>query len=85
MGPADCCVYKRPFADEFGDCPAYDPEPFVAKNMRDLPLASIWTCAHLAVGEYPGQRGHLYARCLLGDTASRRQALLLKLRSHSAA
>ena len=47
--------------------------------MRGEPLGSVWTCHYLAIGEYPGERGHLYARCELGDLASRRDAMLQRL------
>jgi hypothetical protein len=63
----------------------YKPELFVPKNMRDVPLDAVWTCSNLSAGEYQGQRGHLYARCVLGDGPSRRHALFAALRGPEAA
>ena len=85
MAPSDGCPYHRPFDEYFLECPNYQREPFAAQNLRGAPLATVWTCRHLTIGEYDGTRGHLYARCLLGDLAARRQAVLEKLRGHRAA
>ena len=77
MGAANRCPYHRPFAEEFALCPAYEPEELAVTNMRDVPMESIWSCRHLAIGTY--QRGRLYPMCMLGDVVSRRQQLLEKL------
>ena len=85
MAAPDGCPYRRPFAEYFVDCPAYEPELFTPTSLRQLPMAPIWTCSHMAVGEDNGQRGHLFARCLIGDAAARREALFRKLRGPRAA
>jgi hypothetical protein len=85
MAALDECPYRRPFFEYFAACPAYEPELFTPRNMRGAPLAPIWTCSHMAVGEDPEQRGHLYARCLIGDAAARREALFRRLRGPRAA
>ena len=85
MVPADACRFRRPFPREFYDCPSFEAVPFEATNMRDEPLASIWTCVHLGVAEFPGRRGHLYARCELGDLAARRRVFFDRLWPHRAA
>src|SRR5437868_865276 len=71
MVPSDGCPYRRPFAEYFADCPAYEPELYTPTSMRDVPMAPVWTCGNMTVGEHE-ERGHLYARCLIGDIASRR-------------
>ena len=85
MVPADGCLYRRPFDEYFLECPSYEREPYATVDLRGVPLAMVWTCSNLAIGEYEGNRGHLYARCLLGDIAARRQAVLEKLRGPGAA
>jgi hypothetical protein len=85
MAPIDSCPYRRPFAEIFADCPGYEPEIFASTNMRGLPLAPVWTCQNLSVGEVDGQKGHLYPRCVIGDAVARRAALFRKLRGPRAA
>lgn len=85
MVPPDTCPFHRPFTEGFSGCLSYQPKAVVVTSLRDKPLGSVWTCMHLEAGEYEGQRGHLYPRCQLGDTASRRQALLNVLRGPQAA
>ena len=79
MASTDVCSYRRPFAEVFADCPAYEPEEFVPTNLRGVPLGPIWTCSHLTVGEDREQKGHLYPKCLIGDAAARRAALFRRL------
>jgi hypothetical protein len=85
MTPADSCPYRRPFGEFFADCPAYEPELYYPTSMRDAPMAPIWTCQHMTVGEDSELPGHRYARCLVGDAAARREALFRKLRGPRAA
>jgi hypothetical protein len=74
--PSDACPFHRPFTEDFSGCLAYQPEEVAVTSLRDKPLGTVWTCQHLEPAQFKGERGHLYPRCLLGDTASRRQALL---------
>src|SRR5205823_898541 len=57
MAPSDGCPYHRPFDEYFLECPNYQREPFAAQNLRGAPLATVWTCRHLTIGEYDGTRG----------------------------
>jgi len=79
MIPSDGCPYRRPFAEYFADCPAFEPEVFTGTTLRGLPLTPIWSCVHMTVGEDPDQKGHRYARCVIGDAAARRAALFSRL------
>ena len=81
----DSCPYPRPFSDDFADCPDYEPELYLPTSLRQAPLPPVWTCCHLTIGAIKGELGHLYARCLIGDAAARREALLRKLRGPRAA
>ncbi|TMD67558.1 MAG: hypothetical protein E6I84_03400 [Chloroflexi bacterium] len=81
----DSCPYRRPFSDDFADCPGYEPELYLPTSLRQAPLPPVWTCCHLTIGAIKGELGHLYARCLIGDAAARREALLRKLRGPRAA
>ena len=84
MANADSCPYRRPFPELFADCPAYEPKLYLPTSMRNEPMAPIWTCGHLTVGKDDDRHGHMYARCLVGDTAARREALFRKLRGPQA-
>jgi hypothetical protein len=85
MARENSCPYRRPFGEFFVDCPAYEPELYLPTSMRNVPLAPIWTCHHMTVGEDNEQPGHMYARCLVGDAIARREALFRKLRGPRAA
>ena len=65
----DGCPYRRPFPDDFRGCPAYQPIRAFPIDTRHNALRPIWTCGHLEVGNV--DRGRAYARCRLGDAASR--------------
>jgi hypothetical protein len=85
MLPLDACPYSRPFTEDFVGCPAFEPEIFVPTNCRNAPLTPVWTCTQLTVGDDKEQRGHFYARCLIGNAAQRRRALFARLRGPRAA
>ena len=78
--PSDACPYRRPFAERFADCPAYEPGIFIATTMRDAPLAPVWACRQMTVGKDKEQPGRLYAKCLIGDAQGRRDAFFARLR-----
>lgn len=66
----DRCPYPRPFPAGFSDCPAFQPQQFVAATTHEQPLGTHLSCTHLRVGE----RGHhrYYAQCAIGTEAERR-------------
>lgn len=68
MKPADSCPYRKPFPDDFGECPAYQPVRFIPLDTMFRPLRPIWTCAHLEIG---GEGGRPYTRCRLGTARER--------------
>ena len=85
MARTDSCPHRRPFGELFADCPAYEPELYLPTSMRGVPMAPTWTCQHMTVGEDSEQHGRMYARCLVGDAAARREALFRRLRGPRAA
>src|SRR5256714_14743446 len=80
MAPSDGCPYHRPFDEYFLECPNYQREPFAAQNLRGAPLATVWTCRHLTIGEADGTRGPPYASGRPADLPAPRQAPLANLR-----
>ena len=68
-GPVDRCPYARPFADDFDDCPAYQPVRYVPLDLTHAPLRAVWTCGHLETSRR--ETGGFYGSCRLGDAAAR--------------
>lgn len=66
----DRCPYPRPFAEGFSECPAFQPQPFVAATTHEQPLGTHISCTHLRVGEQAHNR--FYGQCSLGTAADRR-------------
>lgn len=71
----DRCPYRRPFPDDFADCPAYQAMTFVAADSKNRPLSAWHTCRHLVAGTELEQRGRFYPRCELGGREQRLQWL----------
>jgi anti-anti-sigma regulatory factor len=69
----DRCIYPRPFAEDFADCPAYQATSFIAADSRNQPLGEWRTCRHLTAGNQLESRGRFYPRCALGSRAQRLQ------------
>jgi len=69
----DRCVYPRPFAADFADCPAYQGTSFLAHDSRNQPLGEWRTCRHLTAGNQLENRGRFYPRCALGSRPQRLQ------------
>jgi anti-anti-sigma regulatory factor len=69
----DRCIYPRPFAEDFADCPAYQATSFLATDSRNQPLGEWRTCRHLTAGNQLENRGRFYPRCALGSRAQRLQ------------
>jgi anti-anti-sigma regulatory factor len=71
----DRCIYPRPFAEDFADCPAYQATTFLAADSRNQPLGEWRTCRHLTAGNELEHRGRFYPRCALGSRPQRLQWL----------
>lgn len=71
----DRCIYPRPFAEDFADCPAYQATIFLAADSRNQPLGEWRTCRHLTAGNELENRGRFYPRCALGSRPQRLQWL----------
>jgi DNA-binding TFAR19-related protein (PDSD5 family) len=71
IGPLDACPYKRPFPDDFDDCPTYQGTLFVGLDLQYRPLRPSRSCRFLTVGELATTPGTFYARCALGGAAAR--------------
>src|SRR6202022_1571745 len=69
------CIYPRPFAEDFADCPAYQAPSFLAADSRNQPLGEWRTCRHLTAGNELENRGRFYPRCALGSQPQRLQWL----------
>jgi len=68
---ADRCPYRRPFSQDFDDCPAYAPATFTTVDSAGLPRGTWLTCAHLLSGSHPRESGRFYPRCALGTAEDR--------------
>jgi len=71
----DRCIYPRPFAEDFAECPAYQAATFIAADSRNHPLGEWRTCRHLTAGNEVENRGRFYPRCALGTRPQRLQWL----------
>lgn len=71
----DRCVFPRPFAEDFADCPAFQASSFIAADSRNKPLGTWRTCRHLSTGNDLEKRGRFYPRCALGNGEQRLQWL----------
>ena len=71
--PGDECPYPKPFPEDFGECPAYQPRLIFPTDISNRPLNPAWTCAHLQVASRT--RGGWYASCGIGDATARRRWL----------
>jgi hypothetical protein len=68
--PLDRCTFRRPFAHNFRECPAFEAVEFGVMDLRGNKLAAIITCSHL-FAEQLRTSGSAYARCMLGGPAER--------------
>ncbi len=69
--PADACPYPKPFAADFNDCPTYQTRHAIVVDSNDRPLHTIWSCRHMETKQVPGEPGHYYGACQLGDAKGR--------------
>ena len=70
--PADRCTFRRPFAPDFRDCPAFEAVEYGVMDLRGNPLKAIVTCVHLEASQTK-ESGSAYPRCLLGGPSERAQ------------
>ena len=71
--PSDACPYPKPFTAEFNDCPTYQTRHAIVVDSNDRPLRTIWSCRHMETKQVPGERGHYYGACQLGDAKGRQE------------
>jgi hypothetical protein len=71
--PADACPYPKPFTADFNDCPTYQTRHAIVVDSNDRPLPTIWSCRHMETKQVPGEPGHYYGACQLGDAKGRQQ------------
>ena len=69
--PGDACPFRRPFPDDFDDCPAYGPSQYTGLDLKYRPLPPVWTCSHLDIERRPGRERGYYGRCTLGSAENR--------------
>ena len=69
--PSDACPYPKPFTAEFNDCPTYQTRHAFVVDSTGRPLKTIWSCRHLETKQVPGEPGHYYGACQLGDAKGR--------------
>ena len=74
--PSDACPYPKPFTAEFNDCPTYQTRHAIVVDSNDRPLRTIWSCRHMETRQIPGESGHYYGGCQLGDHVGAVAALL---------
>lgn len=71
--PRDACPYPKPFMADFNECPSYQTRHAIVVDSNDRPLRTIWSCRHMETKQIPGETGHYYAACQLGDARGRHE------------
>jgi hypothetical protein len=71
--PSDACPYPKPFTADFNDCPTYQTRHAIVVDSNDRPLRTIWSCRHMETKQIPGEAGHYYGACQLGDAKGRQE------------
>jgi len=71
--PSDACPYPKPFTADFNDCPTYQTRHAIVVDSNDRPLRTIWSCRHMETKQIPGESGHYYGACQLGDAKARQE------------
>ena len=71
--PSDACPYPKPFTAEFNECPTYQTRHAIVVDSSDRPLRTIWSCRHMETKQVPGEPGHYYGACQLGDARGRHE------------
>ena len=71
--PSDACPYPKPFTVEFNDCPTYQTRHAIVLDSHYRPLRTIWSCRHMETNQVPGEPGHYYGACQLGDAKARQE------------
>jgi hypothetical protein len=73
--PSDGCPYPKPFTADFNDCPTYQTRHAIVVDSNDRPLRTIWSCRHMETKQIPGESGHYYGACQLGDAKGRQESI----------
>jgi len=71
--PSDACPYPKPFTADFNECPTYQTRHAIVVDSNDRPLRTIWSCRHMETKQIPGEAGHYYGACQLGDAKGRQE------------
>ena len=71
--PSDACPYPKPFTADFNECPTYQTRHAIVVDSNDRPLRTIWSCRHMETKQVPGEPGHYYGACQLGDARGRHE------------
>lgn len=71
--PSDACPYPKPFTADFNECPTYQTRHAIVVDSNDRPLRTIWSCRHMETKQKPGETGHYYGACQLGDAKGRQE------------
>ena len=73
LRPSDACPYPKPFTADFNECPTYQTRHAIVVDSNDRPLRTIWSCRHMETKQVPGEPGHYYGACQLGDARGRHE------------
>jgi hypothetical protein len=68
--PGDACPYRKPFPEDFKECPAFQPRQFIPLDTLYHPLEPVITCRHLET-RLLRPRYRWYAACGIGDASAR--------------
>ena len=68
--PADRCSFRKPFAPDFKDCPAFQAVVYGVTDFAGNRLAAVISCVHLEAGQV-SRGGSSYPRCAVGGPAER--------------
>src|ERR1700694_549814 len=71
--PSAACPYPKPFTADFNECPTYQTRHAIVVDSNDRPLRTIWSCRHMETKQIPGESGHYYGACQLGDAKGRQE------------
>jgi hypothetical protein len=71
--PSDACPYRKPFTADFNECPTYQTRHAIVVDSTNRPLQTIWSCRHMETRQVPGESGHYYGACQLGDAKGRQE------------
>src|SRR5579864_3375909 len=67
----DRCPYRKPFADDFADCPAYRAMRVADLDLKNRLNGGLWTCSNLESRLNPQTEDRWYSACGLGRAPDR--------------